>query len=117
MNNLQKIQLADKTKLELLRNEQENHPGKKNEIYATIGTQEIKIGMSPDDKQQMDKNKAKMYKQQLDDLYGGEDAPVKDLPNTFFGMTDDEIIMNKALFKDLGIVWHSIKHAPAYLNN
>lgn len=51
-----------------------------------------------------DQVKASEYKQQLDQLYGGEEAPLKEEPTTFFGMTDDEIVVNKALFQEVGLL-------------
>ena len=67
-------------------------------MYATVATKQIKEGLTPADLKSMSKAKADEYKQQLDDLYGGFEAPKNDIPNTFFGMTDDEIIVNKGLF-------------------
>ena len=59
MNNQYKMLQAEKTKLENLRAEEANHPAKTNEIYATIPTQEIKQGMSPEQQKDMDKSKAR----------------------------------------------------------
>ena len=88
----------------MLRNEEANHPNRNSDIYATIAIKEIKEGLTPEDFKNMDKAKARQYKQQLDELYGGEDVPMKDLPTTFFGMTDDEIIVNKGLFQQVGLL-------------
>lgn len=60
--------------------------------------------MTPEDKQLLGKMKASAYKKDLDELYGGEENPVKEVPTTFFGMTDDEIVVNKELFKELGLL-------------
>lgn len=104
LSNYQKVQMADKTQVAQLRSREQAHPGKSNDIYATIRVREIAEGMSPEDKIQLGKMRASEYKKELDELYGGEEAPVRELPTAFLGMTDDEVIVNKELFKELGLL-------------
>ena len=51
-----------------------------------------------------DRAKASAYKDELDELYGGEEAPLKDAPRTFYGLSDDEIVVNQKVFKDIGLL-------------
>lgn len=75
-----------------------------NEIYATIRLREIAEGLSPEDIRRKSQEKARDYKQQLDELYGGEEAPLNKVPKTFLGMSDDEIVVNKDMFEELGLL-------------
>lgn len=59
LSNLQKIKEAERSKLDLLRDEEAKHPNKNSDIYATIAIKEIKEGLTPEDFKNMNKAKAR----------------------------------------------------------
>ena len=82
--------------------QKENHPEKQNEIYATLKIPEIVEGLTKDDFKRMEREKALNFREQLDKFVESEQKVRED--NTFYGMTDEEIMVNQEVFKQLGLL-------------
>lgn len=75
-----------------------NSPGK-DDIWATIRLPEIVSGMEEKDFIKIRKDKQKEFKKQLD-----KEQKKKVKLEMFGGMTDNEILMNKHKFEELGLL-------------
>lgn len=102
LENFNKMLKTQKPLKKDIEEQKENHPEKQNEIYATLKIPEIVEGLTKDDFKRMEREKALNFREQLDKFVESEQKVRED--NTFYGMTDEEIMVNQEVFKQLGLL-------------
>jgi hypothetical protein len=89
-----------KSLLSKLRETEMDNPLKKNPIYATLKFNEIMQDMKAEDFRAIEVQKHRKLKKDLDEHCEVAASKI----NTFMGLTDDEIMMNKKEFEEMGLL-------------
>ena len=76
---------------------------KQNEIFATLRLPEILANLTPDKIRAQEKEKSKVFREQLDKETEIQ-KKAQPCEQLFMGMTDQEILVNQAEFKELGLM-------------